>query len=419
MTTRTRRRHTSTRARRDATRIGLALAGGGPFGGIYEVGALLALADSIRGFDPSRLDVYVGVSSGGFVAAALANGLSPSQMHRLFIARAPEAAMRPALFLQPALREYMRRASSLPRLALRACLDYARHPFERGLSASLATLARALPTGVFDQHAVEAFLARLFDAPGRSNDFRRLRARLYVVATHLDTGAAVTFGAKGHDHVPVSRAVAASSALPGLFPPVEIDGQHHVDGALNKTLNASLALDEGVALLICVNPLVPFDATRREPHVRSAVDTLHQGGLPLVLSQTLRAVVRSRMQAGMAKYAQRYPHADIVLFEPAREDADMFFANLFGYAQRERVCALAFESTRANLRERAESLAPLLSRHGLALDESRLADRGRSLHDALCDPRPLRTSARRGVRQTARDLSHTLDHLERRLALLR
>jgi len=104
MTTRTRRRHTSTRARRDAPRIGLALAGGGPFGGIYEVGALLALADSIRGFDPSRLDVYVGVSSGGFVAAALANGLSPSQMHRLFIARAPEAAMRPALFLQPAFR---------------------------------------------------------------------------------------------------------------------------------------------------------------------------------------------------------------------------------------------------------------------------------------------------------------------------
>ena len=44
-------------------RIGLALAGGGPLGGIYEIGALLALADSLEGLDLNDLDVYVGVSS--------------------------------------------------------------------------------------------------------------------------------------------------------------------------------------------------------------------------------------------------------------------------------------------------------------------------------------------------------------------
>ena len=59
-------------------KIGLALAGGGPLGGIYEVGALLALADSLDGLELNRLDAYVGVSSGGFVAAALANGISPA-----------------------------------------------------------------------------------------------------------------------------------------------------------------------------------------------------------------------------------------------------------------------------------------------------------------------------------------------------
>ena len=56
--------------------VGLALAGGGPLGGIYEVGVLLALADSLDGIDFNDLDVYVGVSSGSFVAAALANGVS-------------------------------------------------------------------------------------------------------------------------------------------------------------------------------------------------------------------------------------------------------------------------------------------------------------------------------------------------------
>ena len=52
------------RARHGRQRVGLALAGGGPLGGIYEVGALLALADSLDGVDLNDLDVYVGVSSG-------------------------------------------------------------------------------------------------------------------------------------------------------------------------------------------------------------------------------------------------------------------------------------------------------------------------------------------------------------------
>src|SRR5512142_1796045 len=112
----------SSRVRRAARagtprKMGVALAGGGPLGGIYEVGAMLALADSIEGLDFNALDVYVGVSSGGFVAAALANGISPAQMYRLFIDDGRDAALPPALFLRPALGEFWRRAVSVPRLA--------------------------------------------------------------------------------------------------------------------------------------------------------------------------------------------------------------------------------------------------------------------------------------------------------------
>ena len=74
----TRRRIDGGTQRTARTRVGLALAGGGPLGGIYEVGALIALADSLDGLDFNSLDVYVGVSSGGYVAAALANGISPA-----------------------------------------------------------------------------------------------------------------------------------------------------------------------------------------------------------------------------------------------------------------------------------------------------------------------------------------------------
>jgi len=397
-------------------RMGLALAGGGPLGAIYEVGALLALTDSLEGIDLADLDVYVGVSSGGFVAAALANGISPAQMYRLFIDDGADAALTPDVFLRPALSEFAHRAALLPRLAARATLQYLRDPFRRGFMESLATLSHALPTGMFDNQVVGDFLRRLFAAPGRTDDFRKLDRKLFLVATNLDTGAPVTFGAPGHDHVPISMAIEASAALPGLFPPVMIGGEHYVDGALNKTLHASVALDEGVGLLLCVNPLVPFDASKATQGGRLTVEKLNQGGLPIVLSQTFRAIIHSRMKVGMEKYRRQYPHADVLLFEPDREDADMFFANIFSYVQRKRLCAAAYRKTRQNLAARADLLRPQLARHGIALRQDHLDDAARDVTDALTDPRPLHAQPRSDVRRTARDLSHALNQLERWLA---
>jgi predicted acylesterase/phospholipase RssA len=277
--------------------------------------------------------------------------------------------------------------------------------------ASLATLARAVPTGVFDNRAVDVFLSRLFSAPGRTNDFRRLPRKLFLVATNLDTGASVTFGAPGHDRVPISRAVEASSALPGVFPPVAIDGEHYVDGALNKTLHASVALDEGVDLLLCVNPLVPFDANAAARRRRLTVEKIDHGGLPLVLSQTFRAIIHSRMKVGMEKYRRQYPRADVLLFEPEREDADMFFANIFSYTHRARLCEMAYRNTRRRLLDQRDTLAPLLARHGIRLDSARLEDAQRPVHAALDDPRPLFIDPP-DVPLLAHALERTLDTLE-------
>ena len=408
-----------TRRRESTSGIGLALAGGGPLGGIYEVGALLALADSLDGIDFTKLDAYVGVSSGGFVAAALANGISPAQMYRLFIEDGADAALKPGIFLRPAFGEFGRCLAALPGLMARASMQYLRDPFHHGVLESFATLARAIPTGVFDNRAIDGFLSRLFAAPGRTNDFRELSRKLFLVATNLDTGESVVFGPREHAHVPISRAIEASSALPGLFPPVAIDGAHYVDGALNKTLHASVALDEGVSLLFCVNPLVPYDASTA--HVRGrALDRLNEGGLPLVLGQTFRAIIHSRMRVGMGRYRERYPGAGIVLFEPDREDADMFFANIFSYWQRKRLCAIAFAKTRQSLAARAQVLVPLLRRHGIEIRHDRLAHSQRRIGDALVDPRPLRAQGGRlTVKRTARDLAHTLDQLERAVAAAR
>jgi hypothetical protein len=139
--------------------------------------------------------------------------------------------------------------------------------------------------------------------------------------------------------------------------------------------------------------------------------------VPFTVAQTTAAIIHSRMRVGMEKYARQYPDADVVLFEPDREDADMFFANIFSYSQRKRLCAMAFAKTRQNLLARADALAPVLAKHGIAIRRDRLADPQRLVAAALTDPRPLHPDATRpSVHRTKRELRHTLDQLERVLA---
>ena len=96
-------------------RIGLAIAGGGPIGAMYELGALRALDDAFDGLDLTRLDSYVGVSSGAFLAAGLVNRMSTTEMCRIFITGdSDDVPFRPEQFLRPAVFEYMRRASTFP-----------------------------------------------------------------------------------------------------------------------------------------------------------------------------------------------------------------------------------------------------------------------------------------------------------------
>ncbi|MDK9698210.1 MAG: patatin-like phospholipase family protein, partial [Siculibacillus sp.] len=342
--------------RRRQHKIGVALAGGGPLGAIYEIGALVALQDALRGVDFTACGVYVGVSSGGVIASGLANGLSPRDIHAMFIENeTANEAFDPEILLRPAFGEYFRRFASIPGLAFQAMEHWVADPFSKGFFASFQRLGRAIPTGIFDNTGFSAFLAKLLSAPGRTDDFRELPHKLFLVATDLDSGKAVPFGAAGWDHVPISRAVQASAALPGLFPPVEIEGRQYVDGALMKTLHASVALKEGAKLLICVNPLVPFNADlTHDDDGRGERISLIDRGLPAVMAQTFRAIIHSRMRVGMDRYRNEYPDADVVLFEPNHADAEIFFANIFSYASRKRLAQHAYERTLADLRRRRE-----------------------------------------------------------------
>lgn len=239
------------RSRRPALRrgrIGLALAGGGPAGAVYEIGALWALSEALEGIDLARLSCYVGVSAGALLASCLANEITPATLVRILEGSASnEEPFEPELFFVPNYREFIRRGAALPALFGEALWHFTRRRRGRGIASFLSRAARTVPVGLFDNEPIREYLTRVFAKRGRTDDFRRLTTKLIVVAADLDTGQLVRFGAKGNDRVPISRAVQASTALPGLYPPVSVEGRDCVDGVLLKTLHASIALEESGA----------------------------------------------------------------------------------------------------------------------------------------------------------------------------
>jgi NTE family protein len=406
----------TTAVRDNSARVGLALAGGGPEGAIYEIGVLRAIDEALDGIDFNRLPVYVGVSAGAFVAANLANQITTAQNVRAIVKKEPgEHPFVPQTFFMPAVGELLRRGAQTPSFLLDALWDLIRTREATSLYDSAMRLSRVLPLGLFDNDPIREYLQTIYSMKGRSNDFRTLKAKLFIVATELDSGRAVRFGEKGLDRVPISQAIQASSALPGLYPPVVIDGRHYVDGVLIKTVHASVALEHGAGLVICVNPIVPVD-TLHAPGDDSPARRLTELGLPTVLSQTFRTLIHSRMRVGMAAYAPRYPKQRTVLFEPQPDDYRMFFTNIFSFGSRKELAEYAYNATRRDLLRRYDELAPVFRRHGIVLRRDVLLDRSRNLWTGVGLIGGSRRDSVDGEMSAADRLGKALDALDARIA---
>lgn len=389
--------------------IALALAGGGPLGAVYEVGVLAALHEALPTLDFTKLHSYVGVSAGAFVTAGLANGITPREMVQLFIENEGEDgdALAPGVFMRPALREYASRLATLPTAVVATLWASVRSLKPSRALSELQRLSAVIPTGLFDNRAIERAMRNLLGKPGRSNDFRELKSKLFLIATDLDSGETVEFGSPAMNHVPISQAVQASAALPGMYTPVKIGARHYVDGALNKTMHASSALNAGAKLVICVNPLVPFNSTvaaRAQSH-------LVERGLPTVLSQTFRALIHSRLEKSIESYATSYPDAKLIVLQPSKGDADLFFSNLFSYGNRRRLAEHAYQHTREQLLARADVLSAEFAHYGVKLNLHALRDPHRKLLPTA------RHVSRGETGAILSSLTRTLDELE--VALLR
>jgi predicted acylesterase/phospholipase RssA len=385
--------------RRRKSKVALVCAGGGVTGALYEIGCLKALDETLD-LDLTRLDCYVGVSGGAFVASLLASGFGPGEIYReITTGGASPFGVPAAAIFRLGVAEYARRALRLPGATVKA----ARALFSGDASTPrdfFYPFLEVIPPGLLDNSGVEEFLRNLFERFAKTNRFDRLQTPLRVVAVDLDRGETVAFGDKSHRSVTISEAVQASTALPGLYRPVHLKGKDYVDGGVTKTAHINLAIREGADLIICINPLVPI--LNGTP--RSALGPLSTHGVDTVLGQVLRILIHGRFEYGMDRYRTEHPEVDILLLEPTRDDLTMFRYDIMRYSARKALTRHGRASALAALKERRGKLAKTLARHGVRFKRASLkppaGDRHAEEHKA----------------QSAQALAAALDVLDRSLA---
>ncbi|HEX7528819.1 MAG TPA: patatin-like phospholipase family protein, partial [Thermoanaerobaculia bacterium] len=320
-------------------------------GAIYEIGALAALEDRLENVSINDFDVFVGVSAGAYISALLANGVTPGLLFRNVTRSAGTRTDIDDLALfRLNLGEIAGRLATAPFTVLDAAWDFYKNRHETTLTDLVQALGQVLPSGLFHNEGLEEWMRKWNSQAGRTDDFRRLRKSLRLVAVNLDSGETTAFGCPGRglDDVPISQAVAASCAIPGLYRPVRIDGVDYIDGGVRKTAHISLALRERCGLTICVNPLVPMRITHSESGIRrlgiEEAGSLRSRGLSTILDQAFRVTLHSRLRYGLTRYRREAPDADVVVFEPKPEDLPHSMRNIMRTSGRTRIAEYAYRS---------------------------------------------------------------------------
>jgi len=353
---------------RGGKQIGLALGGGGPLGLIYEIGVLHALEDALGGIDFTDLHGYIGVSAGAYNAAFLASGMAPSHSREMIVQnKSPVFNLSPASMIRVSYKELLTLWQVLPRAYFHLLGSLIRHPKEVNLLDLMSKVSRALPASLFDTAFVETIMEELFVSVGTTNDFRELDKALYIVATQLDTGEVTRFGSEGNDHVPITRALQASQSVPGIFPPVKIDGEYYIDGGLKKSFHASCLFDEGADFIFCINPLVPYDKRLVETSDGRKPKSLIDRDWRSITFQGVAQLAHSRLRLGLEQYKTQFPDRELILIEPSGGDETMFFSNLWSFKNRRNICEHAYQSTMRDLADNQKELRPILLRHGISM----------------------------------------------------
>ncbi|SDO60039.1 patatin-like phospholipase family protein [Geodermatophilus sp. DSM 45219] len=211
-------------------RTALVLGGGGITGIGWEIGVLTGLAEA--GVDLTGAELVVGTSAGSVVGAQVAGGADLEAVYGRQLE--PPTGEKVARMTRAALARY-------GWAVLRSRGDDVAFRRRIGALALAAERAGLTPS---EQERLDVIGSRLV---GREWPDRDLR----VTAVDAETGQFRVLDRTSG--VPLLQAVAASCAVPGVYPPVTIDGRRYVDGGMRSAANADLA--EGCDRVVVLAPV--------------------------------------------------------------------------------------------------------------------------------------------------------------------
>jgi predicted acylesterase/phospholipase RssA len=365
------------RARKRPSKTALVLGGGGFTGGVYEIGALRALDLLATNSTVNEFDVYVGTSAGSFVSSLVANGVTPEEMMRVLNKDLPSPIRDIDLgtLLQPNYAGFLKGSLTFPFKLVNAVRETVGTLGEVSAVDFVTSLAAALPKGVYTGRGIERYVEEVLSDPDRTNDFRLLERELYLTATDLDTTERVVLGEGEWAEVPISRAVAASGALPGIYEPVEIAGREFIDGGILSTTNVDVAVERGAKFIVVINPLVPYvnDFQKNIPTLTgSRARRVSDMGIAGIMNQTFRLLSHDRLHRAVEIWEERYPGVDIILIEPELDDELMFGTSILDYRARLQIAKHGFESVTLKLARDYDRYRAVAERHGIEISARRV-----------------------------------------------
>ncbi len=169
---------------------------------------------------------------------------------------------------------------------------------ERFISVSKVRLAFRLAAGrrhLFDNDIVRGIVAQ----HAVDDDFAAAKIPLYVTTTDLVTGGKQVFHSG-----PVSQAVLASSAIPGVFSPVDINGHAYIDGGVVANLDLETAIELGANDILAIDLSHCFEL----PQPKNVIG---------VITRTVDIVMRERVERDIELLGQK---AHITLIQPKIEE---------------------------------------------------------------------------------------------------
>jgi NTE family protein len=334
--------------------VGLVLGAGGVAGASWLIGALEAL-ESETGWRVGTAERIVGTSAGSVIGALAAAGVEPALMAAY--ARGHEvddvvdAELRAALADDRVDGTEYRLQRALPPFgpgSWRLAVTTLRSPHKHALSA---VLAGWIPRGFISTEPVRRLVETFVSGDWPAHE------SYWAVAADYENGKRIAFGRAGAPRASVGEAVAASCAIPGFYHPVRIGDRRYVDGGICSPSNLDLLRQEGMDLVVCLNPM------------SSIADAMKGGSPGDRVAAIMRAASGRRLGHEAAKL--RAAGTEVLLLQPDADDCSLMGLNLMSGRRRLEIIEQARTGVGSQLRR-------------LRADGTRLP--GRSRHRARVAP---------------------------------